>query len=205
LSQEQVQRSKVIENAVAGRIRVREAAEYLNLRERQVKRLKRTHDEGDSSWVQHGNQGRSPSNALLAKTRQRVEEFARVKYAGLNDSHLHEKLTGSEGLVLSRPSVQRILREAGISSPQKRRPQKYRSRRNGGSRRACFYRWMFFRLASEQTEVPGLYRWRRPPDQTASDPDRALPARHAASLHRGLPRDKRRSRSNPSYLARRTK
>jgi hypothetical protein len=43
LSQEQVQRIKVIENGVAGRITVREAAEYLNLSERQVKRLKRTH------------------------------------------------------------------------------------------------------------------------------------------------------------------
>jgi len=129
LSQEQVQRIKVIENAVAGRITVREAAEYLNLSERQVKRLKRAHDEGDAGWVQHGNQGRSPANAVSAATRQRVEELARGKYAGFNDSHLHEKLTGVEGLVLSRPSVQRILREAGLRSPQKRRPQKYRSRR----------------------------------------------------------------------------
>jgi transposase len=129
LSQEQVQRIKVIENAVSGRITVGEAAEYLNLSERQVKRLKRSHDEADADWVQHGNQGRVPVNAVSAGTRQRVEELARGKYAGFNDSHLHEKLTGVEGLALSRPSVQRILREAGISSPQKRRPQKYRSRR----------------------------------------------------------------------------
>ncbi len=58
-----------------------------------------------------------------------MAELARGKYAGFNDSHLHEKLTEVEGLVLRRPSVRRILREAGIRSPQKRRPQKYRSRR----------------------------------------------------------------------------
>ena len=58
-----------------------------------------------------------------------MEELARGKYAGFNDSHLHQKLTEVEGLALSRPSVQRILRKAGISSPQKRRPQKYRTRR----------------------------------------------------------------------------
>jgi transposase len=129
LSQEQVQRIKVIENAVAGRITIREAAEYLNLSERQVKRLKRAHDEADASWVQHGNRGRSPVNALSSETRQQVEELARGKYAGFNDSHLHEKVTEVESLVLSRPSVQRILRKAGIRSPQKRRPQKYRARR----------------------------------------------------------------------------
>jgi hypothetical protein len=129
LSQEQVQRIKVIENAVAGRITVREAAEYLILSERQVKRLKRTHDEADPCWVHHGNQGRSPVNAIPAATRKHVEELARGKYAGFNDSHLHEKLTTVEGLSLSRPTVQRILREAGLRSPQKRRPQKYRARR----------------------------------------------------------------------------
>jgi transposase len=129
LSQGQVQRIKVIGNAVAGRITVQEAAEYLSLSERQVKRLKRSHVEEDGGWVKHGNEGRSPSNAVSAETRQRVAELARGKYAGFNDSHLHEKLTEVEGLVLSRPSVHRILREAGIKSPQKRRLQKYRSRR----------------------------------------------------------------------------
>ena len=120
MSQEQVQRIKVIENAVAGRITVREAAEYLNLSERQVKRLKRAYDAADAGWVQHGNQGWSPANAASAETRQRVEDLARGKYGGFNDSHLHQKLTVVEGLVLSRQSVPRILRDAGISSRYER-------------------------------------------------------------------------------------
>jgi hypothetical protein len=129
MSQEQLQRIKVIENAVAGRITVSEAAEYPNLSERQVQRLKSVHDPEDASWVYHGNQGRNRHNALTSETRQKVEELARGKYAGFNDTHLHEKLTKGEGFILSRPTVQRILREAGLSSPQKRRPPKYRSRR----------------------------------------------------------------------------
>jgi transposase len=129
MSQEQLQRIKVIENAVAGRITVREAAEYLNLSERQVQRLKGMHSAEDASWVYHGNQGRDPHNALSSETRQKIEELARAKYAGFNDTHLHEKLTKVEGFIMSRPTVQRILREAGLSSPQKRRPPKYRSRR----------------------------------------------------------------------------
>ena len=80
-------------------------------------------------WVNHGNRGRTPAKALDAETRQQVLDLAQGKYAGFNDTHLHEKLTKVEGLKLSRPSVRRILREGKLGSPQKRRPPKYRSRR----------------------------------------------------------------------------
>ena len=72
MSQTELQRIKVIENAVAGRITVREAAEHLRLSERQVKRLKGAHDESAENWVYHGNRGRQPVNALSSETRQQV-------------------------------------------------------------------------------------------------------------------------------------
>jgi transposase len=129
LSQKELQRIKVVENAVEGRLSVSEAAELLQLSSRQVKRLKAKFDTDDAGWVHHGNQGRQPVHAIPEEIRSRVIELARGKYAGFNDSHLHEKLIDAEGLALSRPSVRRFLREAGIRSPQKRRPSKYRSRR----------------------------------------------------------------------------
>lgn len=129
MSQKELQRIKVVENAVQGRLGVTEAAELLQLSTRQVKRLKQAYDPADAGWVHHGNQGRQPSNAIADDIRGRVIELAKGKYAGFNDNHLHEKLTQIEGLVLSRPSVRRILRQAGIRSPQKRRAPKYRSRR----------------------------------------------------------------------------
>ena len=119
----------MIENAAHGRLTVSEAAELLQLSERQVKRLKVAYDPAGAKWVHHGNAGREPANALTEPIRQKVIELARGRYAGFNDSHLHEKLTQVEGLELSRPSVRRILRDAGIRSPQKRWPSKYRSRR----------------------------------------------------------------------------
>jgi transposase len=129
LSQKELQRIKVVENAVEGRISVAEAAELLQLSERHVKRLKRAYDAADAGWVHHGNQKRVPANAISEEVRNQVVELASGKYAGFNDSHLHEKLVKAEGLLLSRPSVRRILRGAGIRSPQKRRAPKYRSRR----------------------------------------------------------------------------
>jgi hypothetical protein len=55
--------------------------------------------------------------------------LASEKYEGFNDSHLSEKLKEVEGIEVSRETVRRVLRMAGMKSPQKRRPPKYRSRR----------------------------------------------------------------------------
>lgn len=129
MSQKELQRIQVIENAVAGRLTVREAAELLQLSERQVKRLKQRCDSGSGEWVHHGNRGHVPANAISEENRQLVVELASGKYTGFNDSHLQEKLA-----VFSRPSVRRILRKAQIQSPQKRRAPKYRSRRERRAR-----------------------------------------------------------------------
>jgi transposase len=129
LSQKQLQRIKVIENVAEGRLSIGRGAELLELSRRQVQRLKQQYDPQDVSWVYHGNQGRIPTNRLPGNVRNQVLELARSKYAGFNDHHLQEKLSEQEGLRLSRQSVRRILRSAGMASPQKRRPRKYRSRR----------------------------------------------------------------------------
>ena len=136
MSQEELQRIKVVENAVRGRIGVAEAAELLGLSERQVKRLKRNSEGKSAEWVYHGNRGKAPANRLSQAVRKQLVELATGRYKGFNDTHLWEKLTRVEGLKLSRPSVQRILRKAGICSPQKRRAPKYRSRRNAGMMRS---------------------------------------------------------------------
>lgn len=55
--------------------------------------------------------------------------LARDRYGGFNHCHLTEMLTEREGICLSRSTVRRILTEAGIRSPRKRRPPGHRSRR----------------------------------------------------------------------------
>ncbi|HYP06604.1 MAG TPA: hypothetical protein VER03_10285 [Bryobacteraceae bacterium] len=94
-----------------------------------MKRLKRAYDAANPGWVHHGNQQRVPANTISEEVRKQVVELASSKYAGLNDSHLQEKLAKAKGIVLSRPCVCRISREAGIRSPEKRRAAKSRSRR----------------------------------------------------------------------------
>lgn len=135
LSQKELQRMRVIEKSVDGRLSVREAAGLLQRSERQVQRLKRRYQPNSADWVRHGNRGKPRSWALKPELCQRVLELASGKYAGFNDSHLRQKLVENEGLTLSRESVRRILRKAKRPSPQKRRPRQYRARR---PRRARF-------------------------------------------------------------------
>lgn len=129
LSQRELQRIKVIENAVMGRITVAEAARLLSLSERQVKRLKKRCVPGEVDWVRHGNRGRAKPWRIAERVRAKVLRLAEGKYAGFNDSHFTEKLQEVEGMELSRETVRRILRAAGRRSPQKRRAPRYRSRR----------------------------------------------------------------------------
>jgi len=135
LSQKELQRVKVIENAVAGHITVAEAAKLLTLSERQVKRLKQRVVPGEVDWVRHGNRGRRSPRRVAETTRAKVVKLAAGKYAGFNDSHLTEKLREEEKIVLSRETVRRILRGAGRASPQRRRAPRYRSRRERRARR----------------------------------------------------------------------
>ena len=129
LSQKELQRVKVIENAVEGRLTVGQAGELLGLSERQVKRLKAKYEPGGVDWVKHGNLVSRKPWGLSTAVAEQIVSLAKDRYAGFNDSHMTEKLVTVEKLEVSRETVRRLLRGAGMRSPQKRRARKYRSRR----------------------------------------------------------------------------
>jgi hypothetical protein len=108
---------------------VDEAALLLALSPRSVRRLRARLLEAGPAALVHGNTGRRPLHALDPTLAARVVAFARDGYTGLNDSHLSELLAEREGIRLSRPSVRRILRAAGIQSARPRRAPRFRSRR----------------------------------------------------------------------------
>lgn len=129
MNQKQLQRLKVIENAVEGKLTTEKAAALLGVSVRQVKRYKAVFRPKDHAWVLHGNQGRKPGNRLPEALREQIVELAKGKYKGFNDTHLCQKLLELEKIVVSRETVRTILRSHQIHSPQKRRPRKYRTRR----------------------------------------------------------------------------
>ena len=126
----QERRALVLTRLVAGKVDEAEAALLLGLSARSIRRLRAQYIERGPASLAHGNRGRRPAHALDPALAGRVVRLAKTTYAGCNDSHLAELLAEREGISLSRASVQRMLRRAGIQSPRRHRAPRYRSRRD---------------------------------------------------------------------------
>jgi transposase len=129
MSQRQWKRLEAIERVIAGKLTGTEAATVLGLSERQVRRLRRAVEKRGAVALVHGNRGRAAPNRISGTIRERIVVLRRTTYDGFNDQHFTEKVQQVEGLTVSRASVRRVLREAGIGSPRKRRAPKHRRRR----------------------------------------------------------------------------
>jgi transposase len=130
MSQRQWKRLDVVERIGRGTLTLAEAAEVLGLCKRQVRRLRRAVERRGAKAVVHGNRGRVPAQRIGEGVRAQIIELRRKKYDGFNDQHFTETRCEVEGIEISRPSVQRILRAAGIGPPRRRRAPKHRRRRD---------------------------------------------------------------------------
>lgn len=130
LSSEERRRGRILAHLVRGDLTIEQAAEWLGISVRHAWRLRsRFLTEGPAALA-HGNRGRANPRRIDEDVRGRVVELATSDaYKGATDSYLTELLAEHEGISLSRPSVRRILRAAGVASPQKHRAPRHRSRR----------------------------------------------------------------------------
>lgn len=123
------QRIEVIGRWVAGIVTTEEAVGLLACSERTAWRRRAAFLARGADGIVHGNRGRASPRRLDEAQRVRIVELARGPYRGVNDSHLAELLEEAEGIAIGRSSLQRLLRTAGVPSPRRRRPPRYRSRR----------------------------------------------------------------------------
>jgi transposase len=130
LNRTEQRRIVVLNHLASGALVNAEAAELLGISKRQLQRLHKTYSVEGVAGLAHGNRGRAAHNAIDPALAARVVELAKDKYRGFNHQHLTEMLAENEGIGLSRPTVRRILLQAGISSPRQRRPPKHRRRRD---------------------------------------------------------------------------
>lgn len=130
LTTSEQRRLLVLNQLEAGALVNAEAAQLLNLSVRQLRRLRSDYRTRGAAALSHGNRGRQPHNAVDAELARRVVELATTKYVGFNQQHLTEMLAEEEGITLSRPTVHRILKGAGVPAPRRRRPPRHRRRRD---------------------------------------------------------------------------
>lgn len=134
LTQRAQQRLVVLNALERGEIIMAEAATLVGLSVRQLRRIRGAYRERGAIALVHGNRGQPSPRRVTAVIRTRVVRLAQTLYAGVNHRHLTELLAEREDLVLSHPTVHRILRAAGLRSPRRRRPPRHRQRRERMSR-----------------------------------------------------------------------
>ena len=142
VSPKEQRRVQVLNRMLAGEVGVPQAAVLLGVGERQAWRLLAAYRKEGAAAVAHGNRGRAPWNRCPEGVRQRVVTLAQeARYAGCNDTHFSELLGEQEELALSRATVRRLLRAAGLRSPRKRRAPKHRSRRERMPQAGMLLQW----------------------------------------------------------------
>jgi transposase len=129
LNAHEQKRLMVLNRLVVGQLTAAEAAEVLDLSERQVRRLLAAYRKEGAAALAHGNRGRKPMHRISEEVRTQVISLATTTYRGCNYQHLRDLLAEREGIRLSRASVRRILLTAGMSSPRKQRRRQHRRRR----------------------------------------------------------------------------
>ena len=129
LNPHEQKRLMVLNRLVVGQLTAAQAAEVLDLSERQVRRLLAAYRKEGAAALAHGNRGRKPVHRISEEVRTQVISLATTTYRGCNYQHLRDLLAEREGIRLSRASVRRILHAAGVSSPRKQRRRLHRRRR----------------------------------------------------------------------------
>ena len=129
MNRSEQERAMVCTAVLSGEVARREAAAYLGISARQLRRVVAAYRTAGPAGVVHGNRGRAPAGALTAELRGQIVVLAQERYADVNDTHLSELLAQEEGIMVSRSTVRRVRLEAGLARPRTRRASQHRRRR----------------------------------------------------------------------------
>ena len=129
MTQREQGRLQVLNSLLAEHLTLDQAAALMGVSPRHTRRILAAYREKGASAVAHGQRGRRPTNATPDAVATAVVRLARTRYAGANHTHLSELLSERVGIDIGRTTLRRILVNAGLSSPRRRRPPKHRVRR----------------------------------------------------------------------------
>jgi transposase len=134
MSIREVKRLRVLEEAIAGQITQRDAAEVLSISERQIRRLvKAVRVEGERGIV-HKARGRLSNRRISSEVRDGVIGAYKETYRGFGPTLATEKLQEREGIWISKETLRKWLLEEGLWS----RRRKGSTHRRHRERKECF-------------------------------------------------------------------
>ena len=141
MSQRQLQRLEVMGLVEAGKMKLKEAAETIGLSYRQTKRIRKRVKEEGIKGVVHGNSGKASNHRMKEGIKAEVLKLSQKVYGEFNDQHFTEKLVEEEGIEVSRETVRKIRRGAGIGPKRKRRGKRHRRRRERRAQEGLMVLW----------------------------------------------------------------
>ena len=134
VSMRELERIKIIAAVAEHRLKVVQAAERLDLCERQVSRLVRRYETSGPAGLVSGRRGQPSNRELPIDLRARAMALVRERYADFGPTLACEKLRECHGVELAKETVRRWMRDAGLWIPRKQRPPRIHQPRN---RRSC--------------------------------------------------------------------
>lgn len=129
VSKKELRRYELVQKVTDGRLSLCQVTEALGVSYRQAKRLKAKVEAQGLAGLCHGNRGRPSHNRSEETLRAGVLKLSKERYFDFNDSHFTQMLKKQEGIALSRETVRRWRRAAGVAPKRKHRPPKHRRRR----------------------------------------------------------------------------
>ncbi|MGD0576091.1 MAG: helix-turn-helix domain-containing protein [Anaerolineales bacterium] len=129
LTSKEQKRLKVLNQVQVGRISGEQAAVLLGVSLRQERRLMAKYRRRGAAGLAHGNRGRPCVRRVPKRIRDKLLALARGEFRDFNDQHFTEILAEEFAIRLSRSTVRRLRREAGLASPRKRRASRHHQKR----------------------------------------------------------------------------
>ena len=134
MTMRELDRFKVIQDVVDGRLKPWRAAERLGLTTRQIRRLVGRLREHGARGLVSGRRAKPSNNRLDALTADRALSIIRERYVDFGPTLACEKLWECHGIRLAKETVRRLMMDAGLWMPRRQRPPKVYQPR---ARRAC--------------------------------------------------------------------
>lgn len=133
MSSEELRRAEVLARVKRKELKLRNAAELLELSYRQVKRLWKRYRKRGAAGLQHGNAGQRSNRGKPEKFRRQALALVRAKYWGragerFGPTLAAEHLSSEDGLQVDAETLRRWMLSAGLWSRQRKR-KAYRKRR----------------------------------------------------------------------------
>jgi transposase len=133
MSSRELERVEVMGRVDSGDLKLKHAAEMLELSYRQTKRLWRRYRKKGAEGLKHGHAGGCSNRGKPKKLRRRVLQLIRKKYSGTEESRFGptlaaEHLAEEDGIVLDHETLRRWMLEEGLWSRQRKRKKHHQRR-----------------------------------------------------------------------------